>query len=266
MNMVLHELRALRKSGIIWLCVMAALAAMYLSLYSSIAQDAAGFKSLLAGYPPQVRAMLGVSLDSVTSPLGFYSMIITFVVLCGAIEAMHLGVSILSKEARGRTADFLLVKPVSRASIISAKITAALTLFLVTDVLYFAAASAMTAMAVQTDFSFKVFVLLNLTLLFLQLIFFFLGLAISVFFQKLKAVLPVSLGVVFGLYFIGVLVTSDRNDASRFLSPFQYFNNQYIVANAGYESRYLIAGAVIAVICAAVSYIVYGRKDIHAVN
>jgi ABC-2 type transport system permease protein len=245
MNIYLHELKSLRKTAIIWTCAMIAIAALYLSLYSSMAQDAADFKALLSNYPPQVLAMIGATLDSITSPLGFYSMVITFVVLCGAIQAMNLGVSILSKEMRERTADFLLVKPVSRTAIVSAKLLAALTTLLATDIIYFAAVSIMTSIFVQTSYSGKLFFMINLTLFFIQLIFCALGVVVSVFFQKLKSVLPVSLSVVFGLYFIGALIATNKDDWTRFISPFRYFDNAYIINNSSYEAPYLITGAVV---------------------
>lgn len=266
MNMYLHELKSLRKTTIIWVFAMIAIAALYLSLYSSITKDAAGFKQMLAGYPPSVRAMLGVSLDSIASPLGFYSMVITFVVLCGAIEAMNFGISILSKETRERTADFLLVKPVSRTAIVSAKLLAALTMLIATNVIYYAAASILTSIAAQSSYSSKVFFMINLTLLLIQLIFFSLGIAISVFFNKLKSVLSISLSTVFGFYIIGALVATGKDDVSRFISPFKYFDNSYIIKNAGYEPPYLIAGAVIVIVAIAVTYFIYKRKDIHAVS
>jgi ABC-2 type transport system permease protein len=265
MNMYLHELKSLRKTTIIWLCAIIAIAALYLSLFSGIAKDAAGFKSLLGGYPPAVRAMLGVSLDTITSLLGFYSMTFAFVVLCGAIEAMNFGISIISKETRERTADFLLAKPVSRTAIVNAKLLAALTMLLATDVLYYAVASIM-ASAIATGYSNKLFFMVNITLLFVQLIFFALGVIVSVIFNKLKSVLPVSLGVVFGLYIIGALIATGPNDASRFISPFRYFDSAYIVKNASYEAPYVIAGAVIVIVAIAASYFIYNKKDTHAVS
>jgi ABC-2 type transport system permease protein len=264
--MYLHELKSLRKTTIIWACAMIAIALLYLSMYSGIAKDAASFKGLLAGYPPAVRAMLGISLDSITSPLGFYSMVITFVVLCGAIQAMNFGVSALSKETRERTADFLLVKPVSRTAIVSAKLLAALSMLLATDVLYYAAASTLVSIVAQSSYSGKVLFMINLTLLFIQLIFFAFGVVVSVLFNKIKSVLPVSLGIVFGFYFIGALIATGKNDGSRFISPFKYFDNSYIMKNSSYEAPYLIAGAVIVIVAIAASYFIYGRKDIHAVS
>ena len=266
MNMYLHELKSLRKSTIIWAISMIALAVIYFSVYTGIVKDAESFRNLLAGYPAEIRAMLGISLDSITTILGFYSMIFSFVAICGAIQAMNYGLSALSKEARERTADFLLVKPVSRTAIVSSKLFAALTMLLATDMLYFSGAFISANIVKTSDYSFKLFFMVSLTLLFIQLIFFALGVLISVFFKKLRSVLPISLGIVFGLYILGAVLVTSQDDAARFLSPFQYFNIGYILKNARYESTYMLTGAVIIAAAITASYIIYVRKDIHAVS
>ncbi|MHB8071077.1 MAG: ABC transporter permease subunit [Candidatus Cryosericum sp.] len=266
MNMYLHELKSLRKTTIIWTCAMIAIALLYLSLYPSIYADGAHFKDMLAGYPASIRAMLGVTLDSITSVLGFYSMIIAFVVLCGGIQAMNLGMSILSKETRERTADFLLVKPVSRSAIVTAKVLAALTMLLVTDAVYYATAAVIVSAVKQSSYSAGLFFMINLTLLFVQLIFFAIGAVISVFFDRLRSVLPVSLGTVFGCYILGALIAAGKDDWARFISPFRYFDYPSILSTARYETPYLIAGAAIVIVSIVACYYVYARKDIHAVS
>lgn len=267
MNMYLFELRSMRKSTMIWTCALIALAALYLSIYPSIANEAADFKKLLSGYPAPVRAMLGINLDYITSILGFYSMIFSFITLCGAIQAMNLGVSILSKETREKTADFLLVKPVSRAAIITAKLLAAFTTILITNIVFYAASFLLANTIKTSDLDQKIFLMINLTLFFIQLIFFAIGMGVSVFFKKLRSILPISLGVVFGLYMIGaLLVTGENADVVRYISPFKYFDLTYIIKHASYEGSYLIAGAVIIAVAVAASYMIYIKKDIHAVN
>lgn len=267
MNIYLHELKSLRKSTVIWTCVIIALAAIYLSVYPGMAKDAADFKKLLAGYPAPVRAMLGINLDYITSILGFYSLIFSFIVLCGAIQAMNFGVSILSKESRERTADFLLVKPVSRTSIVTAKLLAAFTSLIITNAVFYAASLALANMVKTAGFDGKLFFMINLTLFFVQLIFLALGTAVSVFFKRLKNVLPISLGVVFALYIIGaIFATGKDSDFARYFSPFKYFDITYIIKNASYEPSYMIAGALIIIVAVALSYIIYNKKDIHAVS
>lgn len=266
MNMYLHELKSMRKSTIIWACSIIALAALYFSVYTGIASDVADFIKLLSNYPAPVRAALGISLNNMASILGFYSMVFSFIVLCGAIQAMILGASILSKEGRERTSDFLLVKPVSRPAIVSAKLLAALTMILATNMLYHGVSFAIASIVKQADFSSKLFLMMNLSLLFIQIIFLALGMVTSVFFNKLKSVLPLSLGVVFGLYIAGALIAAGKNDAERVISPFRYFDTAYILKNASYESKYLIIGAVIVIVSIAASYVIYTKKDIPSVS
>lgn len=267
MNIYLHELRSQRKSALIWTCSLIALATLYLSVYPGMAKDAEAFKSLLGSYPPTVRAMLGINLDTITSVLGFYSLVFSFITLCGAIQAMNLGTSILSKETRERTADFLLVKPVSRSTVVTAKLLAALTTILATNVVYYAVTLLIANSVKISDFSNKLFFMINLTLLFLQVIFLAIGIAVSVFFKKLKSVLPVSLGTVFGFYMIGAFIATGKdNDAARFFSPFRYFDNSYILQHASYETAYLVTGAAVVVIAVIVAYFIYIKKDIHAVS
>ncbi len=266
MNMFLFEVKSLRKSTITWTLSILALAALYLSMYQSIVKDAEDFKELLGSYPPAVRDILGINLDYITSLLGFYSFIFTFIIICGAIQAMNLGLSILSKEARERTADFLLVKPVSRSLIVSAKLLAVVTSLVITNIV-FITMTVLLANLTNTDFDVKLFIMINLTMFFVQVIFAAIGMVISVFFKKIKTVLPLSLGFVFGFYFIGAFLVTDSSDKlERIFSPFKYFDVIYIINNASYEALYVIVGAVVVVVSIVASYIIYCKKDIHAIS
>lgn len=266
MNMVLHELRSNRKSAIIWTCTLIALAVMYFAFFPSIAKDAEEFKKLLGAYPAPIRSMLGISLDNITTILGFYSMVFSFITLFGAIQAMNLGLSVLSREVRERTADFLLVKPVSRQSIVSAKLLASFTILLSTNAAY-CLISFLFAYGVRLeDFDIKLFLLINLSLFLLQLIFLAIGIAVSVFFNKLRTVLPISLGAVFGFYMVGALLVTDEKDFARYLSPFKYFDVTNILKHSGFEVPYVITAAAVILVAVTVTYLIYGKKDIHGVS
>ncbi|MFT8318568.1 MAG: ABC transporter permease subunit [Sporolactobacillus sp.] len=267
MNMYFHELRSLRKTTILWLIVLIALAALFLSIYPGMARDAEGFRKLLANYPAPVRAMLGINLAYITSVTGFYSMIFSFITLCGSIQAMNLGVSILSKEVRERTADFLLVKPVSRPAIVSSKLFAALTTLLATDVIYYAALLLMVHWVKRGGFDQETFLLINLSLFFLQLIFFAIGMVVSVFFNKIRSVLSISLGIIFAFYILSALLATGKEDqVYRYFLPFDYFNTAYIIQHTAYQASFLIIAGCIFVAAIAASYVIYTRKDIHSVS
>ena len=266
MNIYLHELQSLRKSAIMWTIAMIALAGLYFGIYPAIVKDASGFTQIMGSYPASIRATLGVSLADITSMLGYYVMVYMLVALLAAIQAMHCGVSILSKESRERTADFLLVKPISRSAIVNAKVLASITVLVATSGVYYVVALILAEIVKTAPFNGTVFLLINLTLLFLQFIFLAIGLFLSVLFSNIKSVLPISLGVVFGFYILGALIATGKNGADRYLSPFRYFDAQYIIAHKGYETSNLLLGVVIFVVGIGVSYIICGRKGIHAVN
>lgn len=265
MNMYLHELKAYRKSTIIWTCSLVLMIILFLSMFPSFSKDAGDVKRLLEGYPEALRKSIGLSLDTFFTLLGFYSYIFVYIVLCGSIQAMNLGTSIISKEVREKTADFLLTKPVARKSIMTAKLLAVLTSLIITNIIYLFAASFM-AISVKTDtFSLKVFFMISITLFFVQLMFMTLGILISVAFPKIKTVLPISLGIVFGFFMLGMLSTTIADNASRFFIPFKYYDTAYIIKNSSYEASFIIIEIVFIILTIFASYLIYDKKDIHAV-
>ncbi|WP_071394361.1 ABC transporter permease subunit [Bacillus tuaregi] len=262
MNMFLHELWANRKSTMIWTISIILISALYMSFYPSFAKDAEEFRRIMAGFPAPVRDLLGLNLSNLFTILGYYSFTLTFITLCGAIQAMNLGTSIISKEVREKTADFLLTKPVSRTAVITAKLLAALTSLFITNIVYLVFAMVMAFQVKTDDFSYSVLIKLSLTVLFIQLIFLALGFLISVIVPKLKSVLPVSLGTVFAFYFLGMF--SDEA-SKRFLSPFKYFDYKYIIKHGSYEAAFLITIGVFFIASIMASYLIYKKKDIHSV-
>ncbi|WP_223595305.1 ABC transporter permease subunit [Neobacillus bataviensis] len=265
MNIFLHELKAYRKSTIIWSISLVLIIALFMSLYSSIAKDAEGFLKILENYPEAIRNAIGFNQGNFFTILGFYSFPLSFITLCAAIQAMNLGTSIVSKEVREKTADFLLTKPVTRSQILTAKLMGAFVSLVITNIIYFAAASVLAFQVKTDDFSMKIFFLLSLTVFFIQLIFLALGIIISVIVPKIKSVLTISLATVFAFYFLGIFSDTTGEEVKRYISPFKYFDTAYIIKHAGYEASFLIAGVVIIFLAIMASFVVYSKKDIHAV-
>lgn len=265
MNMFLHELKAYRNFTITWTLALVALVILFLSMFPSISREAEEFKKLMEGFPEAVRMALGFSVENIGSILGFYSYIFLYISLVGAIQAMILGTSIVSKEVREKTADFLLTKPVTRTRVMTYKILAAFTSLVITNVFYLGGATMMASLVETQEYSTKIFVLLSLTLFFLQLIFLALGIIVSVVVPKIKSVLPISLGTVFAFFIIGALASSTRDDALRYITPFKYFDFAYIVQNSSYESSFMIVAMGFIAIAITASYFIYAKRDIRTV-
>jgi ABC-2 type transport system permease protein len=265
MNILLHELRAYRKSTMIWTISLIAVVALFMSFFPSFTKDTEEFRKLLEGYPVALREAFGINLDNFFSILGFYCYGLSFVTLCGAIQAMNLGTSIVSKEVREKTADFLLTKPVTRTEVLTNKLLAALISIIITNIVYLAAAILLAYQVATVDFKVSIFILISLTVFFVQLIFLALGIITSVVVQRIKSVLTVSLATVFAFYFLGMFSSTSGDEVKRYLSPFKYFDTANIIEKSGYEASFLIAGAAVIVVAISASFLIYAKKDIHSV-
>lgn len=265
MNMLLHELKVYKKNTIIWSLTLSGLVLLFLSMFPSISREAEEFKRLMEGFPEAIRMALGLSVESIGSILGFYSYVFLYISLFGAIQAMLLGLSILSKEVREKTADFLLTKPVTRNQIVTSKLLAAFLSLVFTNIFYLGAATLMASYVETNEFSLKIFLLLSLTLFYQQLIFLALGIFVSLLIPKLKSVLSVSLGMVFAFFMIGAFASTTGDDALRYLTPFKYFDFTYIIQKSAYEPSFIFVSIGFILIAILASYFIYAKRDIHAV-
>lgn len=265
MNVFRQECKMNFRTTLLWIFVLCSLGAVFMAFFPIIQGDLKTYLKLLDNFPPAMKALMGIVTESFSTPLGYYSFAFTFVILSGAIQAMNLGVGIVSKETRDKTADFLMTKPISRTGILHAKLSASVVLLGCTGLVYTVFMGFMIRAYSAADFDLKKYSLECLAFFILQIIFFAIGLLVSVFARKIKAVLPVSLGIVFFFYAISAFAVTSASDKLRFLTPFQYFKPEYIINNGSYEIAYLVTGLCIIIVCVLASYMWFSRKDVHSV-
>ncbi|MDS0527545.1 ABC transporter permease [Clostridium sp. SHJSY1] len=265
MNMFFHELKSYRKSTIIWSFSIVAIVVLFLSMYPSFSNDIESVNDLLKSYPAEIRKAFGITLNSFSSILGFYSYSFIYISICGCIQAMNLGLSVVSKETSDKTADFLLTKPVTRKEILTAKLLATLTCIIITNVIFILAAIIIANVVSNTSFDTKLFLMISITMFFMQLIFLSLGIIISTTITKIKSVISISLSTVFGFYIIGMIQSVIDNDLLKYVTPFKFYDPSTIIKNASYQTSSIILEIVFIFICILISYYIYSTKDIHSV-
>jgi ABC-2 type transport system permease protein len=265
MNMYLHELRVYRKSTIIWTLAQMTLIVLFLAIFPSFASDAGAFKEMLAGFPEELRKAIGLSVDSIATVIGFYSYIFLYLKLCGAIQAMNLGTSLVSKETSEKTADFLLTKPVTRIQVVTAKLLAALTSLIFTNLFFVSTTLVMAALVSEEEFSVTILFLIAFSLFLVQLIFLTLGVLVSVVVPKIKSVISVSLGTVFGFFMIAMVGSAMDDTAMRYITPFNYFDTSSIIEKSSYEGSFLFVGGLLIITAITASYYIYYKRDVHTV-
>ena len=117
MNIFIRELKANRKALIIWCaCILVGVLSGMgkYTAYSSGGSNSDLFNTL----PFAVKALLGIGSFDVTKMSGFFALLFLYMELMIAIHAVLLGSGIIAKEERDKTTEFLMIKPVSRSSIV----------------------------------------------------------------------------------------------------------------------------------------------------
>lgn len=266
MDIFWRELKANRNSMIVWTASLSIMVVVFMSLYPSFANDVDAMKKILSNLPAFISSAIGVSIDSLFSIYGFLSYLFTFITLAGAVQAMNLGVGILSKEESGKTADFLLTKPISRASVVTSKILASVVVLLVTNIFFVSTAVMMAVVVTTTDFRLDTFLLVSAKLILIQTIFMALGLIVSMILKKIKSSIAVSLPTVFAFFIIGTLGAVLEIDSVKYISPFKFFDSNYIISNNAYEASFLIITAVFVVAAVAATYWMFIKKDIRSAS
>lgn len=265
MNMYLHELKVYRKSTIIWTLSLVAVIMLYVNIFPAFSDGAEVMEKVLNNFPEEFRKAFGISDYDLSTFLGFYSYVFSFIVLSGAIQAMNIGTGILSAEVREKTADFLLVKPIKRHQIITAKLLAALSSIVITNIVYLITALTAVKTMKSVEYDMKIFLMISFTMFFVQLIFIALGFFIAVVTKRIKSVLPISLGIVFGFYILEMFGSVIGDDKMKYITPFKYFDLAYIIENGKYELKFIILSIIIIVALIGGSYKLYSKKDIPAI-
>lgn len=266
MNIFFRELKAYRSSTLIWAASLSVLAILFLAIFSSFTKDVEASQKVLGSLPLAIRNGLGISLKNFFTVYGFFGYLMTYVTLAGAIQAMNLGTGVISKEFSGKTADFLMTKPVSRVSVITEKVLAVVTLLIVTNVIFSAVAAITASTVAPTDFHLTTFVLISATLLLVQLVFVALGILFSIIIPKIKSVISVSLPTVFTFFIIGTLGAILGNDNVRYITPFKFYDTSYVINNGGYETNFLLIEIAFIVLALIASYVMYFKKDVGAAS
>jgi ABC-2 type transport system permease protein len=185
--------------------------------------------------------------------------------LFGAIMAMILGISLINKETLEKTADFLLTRPITRNQILMEKISAALIIIVMTNLIILLVSSVTAQMVATSSFHLGQFIMITISLFFVQIIFFTMGLAISMVSKKIKSHLSISLGVVFGFYALAAFGNTTKDEPLRYLTPLKYFDPYNIIETNHYELSFGLVSIFLVLILTSTCFYIFNKKDIHTV-
>jgi len=201
---------------------------------------------------------------NLTTLTGYYGVMFIYFALMGGIAAAMWGSDIISKEERDKTVEFSLVLPISRSRVITAKALAAL-VNCIAFVLVTWAVSLVAVRPYSPDQTFFSFLRLEMVaILVIELIFLALGLLLGCAMQQYKRSASTAVAIILVTYFLSVISTMQANlDWLKYFTPFRYFDAGELLRNGSMSGTFLIISAAIVVVCVAVAYVSYNRRDLY---
>jgi ABC-2 type transport system permease protein len=214
--------------------------------------------------PALMRELLGIGSFDVTKIAGFYAFLFPFVEVTTAIHAVLLGNNIIVKEERDKTTEFLITKPVSRVTVITSKLLAALVnVIMINIVTLLSSLAIIPAFSKGEAITGEVLVFM-LSMLIVQLIFLFLGAFLAAVMKKPKASGSVGVAILLAGYIVSkVTDVTDRLNALNILSPFKYFSLTDIVNGDGLNFVIVVLSIALSVVFVFSTYFFYLRRDLN---
>ena len=251
------------RSVITWSVSLILLLFVFMSLFSSFAQDADLLNQTMAQMPPELLTAFGMTDLDLSTPLGFFSFAFLFCQVCLAIQAANYGFGLVSVEERDMTADFLLAKPVGRTYILTNKLLAAFTGLTITNMVVWVSSFVFINMFRDgRPYETNTLLLLLLSIVMLQLFFLSVGLVISLLMKRVRSVTSVSMALAFGMYVLSAFGGMLGEDTFDLITPFKHFEPNYIIANGAYDLPLVLISVVVIIVSVIGSYRLYATRNI----
>lgn len=264
MNIILRELRSNLKSLIIWCTSMILLIYVGMVKYSAMSQSQSTFEEMLESIPEVMKAAFGIGQLDIYKIGGFYAIFFLYFVLLGGIHAVMLGATIISKEERDKTADFLFVKPVTREKIITSKTIAAIINIVILNLVTATTSIFFVDMYNTGDSITGEIIKIMLALFIIQMIFLSLGMVISALTKSAKRATSVSTAIILGAFMLSVAIDIyDKIENLKYFTPFKYFKANDLMMGKEFEASYIILSLSIIVAALTTTYILYKKRDLH---
>jgi ABC-2 type transport system permease protein len=236
---------------------------VFMSMFSSIAADAAFMNEAMSKFPKELLLAFGMADTDWSSVLVYFGFIFLFCQICLAVQAANYGFSLVSIEERELTADFLLAKPVGRKQILTSKFLSALSGLTITNlVIWISSFLWINLFRGGREYDVKALVVLLLSIVLFQLFFLSVGLVISLLVKRVRNVTPFSMGLAFGMYILNAFANMIGEDSLEVISPFKHFEPNYILKNATYNLPLVLISLFVTIVSIAASYVLYSRRNI----
>lgn len=263
MNIFIRELRAHRKSLIIWSVAILFMILTGIGKYIAYAGTGQSMNELLSQIPKSIKAVLGMGDFDLTKVSGFYGMLYLYLLLMATIHAAMLGANIISKEERDKTTEFLMVKPVSRGKIITSKLLASLFNISVFNIVTLVLSIAIVGKYAADESITGKICKLMVGMFILQLMFLSIGTGMAAASKRPKSAASSATAVLLVSFILSsVIDINSKLDGLKYITPFKYFDAEKLM-NGGFQPVFVILSCVIIAAMICVTYVFYKKRDLN---
>ncbi len=264
MTIYLFEVKSRLKSLLLWSIGILVMVGGGMGKYAGFNASPQELEMFIQQIPEIMLKLLGFYGFDLTKAIGFYGIMLVYLNVMAAIHATILGTDLLSKEEKDHTAEFLMVKPVTRAQVVTAKALAGLTHLILFDLItWIVSVLIVTAVAKGQSVLLEITLIL-LGMFFLQLIFFSLGMMFSALPLTCRKATGIASYLMLSSYMLGYFTDVYENMYFlRYFVPFKYFDANVVISSNSLNLFYVFLSLVITTLAMTVTYAAYKKRDLH---
>ncbi|NLI92765.1 MAG: ABC transporter permease subunit [Peptococcaceae bacterium] len=264
MNVFWREIKANRKALLIWCIGIVLFMISGMAKYEGYTTSAQSINEMMAKMPSSLKAIFGMGTFDLTTVTGYFGLLFFYLALMAAIHASMLGASIISKEERDKTAEFLFIKPVSRNKVITSKLLASVVNIVIFNLVTLASSLVMVRHYSKGEEIVGEITRLMLGMFILQLIFLFIGSAIAAVSNHPRTAPSLATGILLLTFILSIVIDmNSRIESLKYFTPFKYFDAKNLMYGPGFQTVYLILSFALIAVLSGATYAFYKNRDLH---
>lgn len=260
MTILKKELKSSFKGLCVWTLVIAFMLVICIIMFPQLKTQMGSVTKMFENMGSFTEAF-GINKVGMDTLLGFYAIECgNMLGIGGAFFAAFIGISVLAKEEKDRTAEFLLTHPISRFSVLSQKLLSIIIQIVILNVVCTGTTIGSIAI-IGEEIAFKEIMLIGLAYLIMQIQIACICFGISAFVKRGNT--GVGLGIAAILYFAIIISNiSEKVDFLRYITPFSYADAPNVATNGSIDIKFLLIGIATSLVFVITGYIKYIKKDI----
>lgn len=261
MTIIKHELRQGKTAFLIWTASIGFLLSVCVFLFPEMKGEMEGISDVFASMG-SFTAAFGMDRLNFGTLIGYYAIECGNVLgLGGAFYASLCAVSMLSKEEKEKTAEFLFTHPINRTRIITEKLIAILMQITVMNLIIYILSVGSMVM-IGEEIPWKEMNLMHLAYYILQVELAGICFGISAFVRK--GSVGIGLGIAIVMYFLNLIANiAEVAQFLKYITPFGYCDGADIVTNGKLDGGLVFIGMLLCMTGIIIAYLNYNQKDMY---